>query len=574
MWYTIGMSDVSKAQGLFKPKGINVFYYRRRVPLDLVALVGKRELKQSLKTSDIKEAKSARNRLAAEWDDYFRRLRTASGVAIDRSPRRSAELSLLEIDSAIERYVETCSVQQERDLTQADWRDETEREDRIVETYRAIAHYENPGADATRMDIASLERMIFGDAGVRRSLTSAERERIEELLRRAMLEIERRALALLKNRFDIPAFDERFRASSGRIMALRDLSKQYLADYEKSRRVGPKRTSKVARDHAMILEFFGPEIAVKHIDRRQCREFRDMLGEFPAHASQHFAKDELSLAQILSEARKRGLKSLARNTQDTYLRSLKMLLEWAKQEGVISSNPSDGLEPKGERSAPNEARDPFTAAQLTAIFAAPLYTGCENDADGYAQPGTAKPRGTRFWIPLIGLFTGMRLNEICQLRPEDVRTAVVPHISVNDSEGKRVKNRQSRRHVPIHPELQRVGFLDFVSKQQARGLDKLFPDIKKSKHGYMSERMSRWFNEGFLPKLIAKGPKTTFHSFRHTMQDAMRDAGLSAADRGAICGWNEEKSAGANYGSGASVERLYKELERVIFRVDVSHLYA
>ena len=72
------------------------------------------------------------------------------------------------------------------------------------------------------------------------------------------------------------------------------------------------------------------------------------------------------------------------------------------------------------RSHTREDRYPFSDTQLNKIFGSPLYTGCLNDDAGYAAPGPNRPKGTRFWIPLIGLFQGMRLNEICQLKRTDI----------------------------------------------------------------------------------------------------------------------------------------------------------
>lgn len=65
-------------------------------------------------------------------------------------------------------------------------------------------------------------------------------------------------------------------------------------------------------------------------------------------------------------------------------------------------------------------RDPFAMDQLRKLFIAPLYTGCQNDRNGWAKPGNNVIRRARFWAPLIALFSGLRLNEICQLWSDDI----------------------------------------------------------------------------------------------------------------------------------------------------------
>lgn len=60
---------------------------------------------------------------------------------------------------------------------------------------------------------------------------------------------------------------------------------------------------------------------------------------------------------------------------------------------------------------------PMTTAKA---FDAPLYRGCMDDGASYAMPDRAVP-GVVYWIPLIALYTGMRLNEICQLDVADIQ---------------------------------------------------------------------------------------------------------------------------------------------------------
>lgn len=104
-----------------------------------------------------------------------------------------------------------------------------------------------------------------------------------------------------------------------------------------------------------------------------------------------------------------------------YMNKLSSLLNWAVREELIDRNPARGLRVADRRLA-REKRDPFTLPQLSAIFTAPLYTGCKDDGLGYAVVGPNRPRRGRFWIPLIALWSGMRQAEICQLLTADVRS--------------------------------------------------------------------------------------------------------------------------------------------------------
>ena len=76
-----------------------------------------------------------------------------------------------------------------------------------------------------------------------------------------------------------------------------------------------------------------------------------------------------------------------------------------------------------------------TLCSVNAIFHAPLYTGCKDDGRNYNKVGTNHPRRIRFWLPLIALFTGARINEICQLHTDDVQEKNgILFISINEED--------------------------------------------------------------------------------------------------------------------------------------------
>lgn len=72
----------------------------------------------------------------------------------------------------------------------------------------------------------------------------------------------------------------------------------------------------------------------------------------------------------------------------------------------------------------------------------------------------------QWWVPALALYTGARAQELGQFRTEDVEEVAgiwVLHIAARFL-GQRIKNRQSKRFVPIHPALLETGFLDYVAQ--------------------------------------------------------------------------------------------------------------
>jgi integrase len=265
---------------------------------------------------------------------------------------------------------------------------------------------------------------------------------------------------------------------------------------------------------------------------------------------------------------------LSKRTINQHIQRMGTLLRWAmaESEGKMVRNPAQGLGVGDGRTHTREDRHPFSTTQLSKIFHAPLYTGCLNDGAGYATPGPNRPKGTRFWVPLIGLFQGMRLNEICQLKIADIeRIDGVLCIRVQEGdEDQRVKTSASRRVVPVHPRLLALGFADYVA---ARGAPNawLFPDLKADSRGYRSDGFQKWFRR-FQDKVGTYTPKTTFHSFRHNWRDAARNARIPEEITEALGGWTRQKVS-SNYGSGASPKVLFEEISKIEFPgVDLSHL--
>jgi hypothetical protein len=92
-------------------------------------------------------------------------------------------------------------------------------------------------------------------------------------------------------------------------------------------------------------------------------------------------------------------------TVNLHLVLLSALFNWAENEGIISKNPARGLR-VADPVRKKDKRQPFSTEQLNRICNAPLYRGCVDDGAGYASSGKNHPRRGRFWVPLIGLFSG------------------------------------------------------------------------------------------------------------------------------------------------------------------------
>lgn len=226
---------------------------------------------------------------------------------------------------------------------------------------------------------------------------------------------------------------------------------------------------------------------------------------------------------------------LAPKTQHQRLTDVKTILKHAAQElEWIPKSPWVGIDIEYGVTSP---RKPWTPTQLSALFGLPLFTA-------YALPHLAKAGADAgYWIPLLALFTGARMGELCQLQATDIREEDgLWGIDINEDGGKSVKTSAAVRWVPIHSELKRLGLLEYTDAMHTAGHASLWPKLSlmegKPSHGF-----SAWFN-GTLLKTAKEVSLPDFHSFRHTVRTKMHKAGISERVQDAITGHEARGSEG------------------------------
>ncbi len=176
------------------------------------------------------------------------------------------------------------------------------------------------------------------------------------------------------------------------------------------------------------------------------------------------------------------------------------------------------------------------------------------------------------WLPLLALFTGARLEELGKLELKDVgREAGVDYLFIRGS----VKNVASRRKVPIHPELKRLGFTEYVEARRQAGDHFLFPDLK-SKRAQRTAGFSTWWGR-YLNSVGITDERKVFHSFRHTVKRQLRNARVDTALMNALQGHAVTDVAGLygrdEEGLGFALPVLAEAMEQLVYPgLDLSHL--
>lgn len=297
---------------------------------------------------------------------------------------------------------------------------------------------------------------------------------------------------------------------------------------------------------SLLVRVIGDQ-PINLITRKEAHQFRETALKLPPRIHQ------LSVAS-LEEAIAQAGTTISLTTFNNYVKNLTTFFVFAMREGYCDKNPFEGLRVKQRRKV-SEERSAFAEADLQALFDKARYA----PADG--------PKPNQYWLPLLGLYTGARLNELCQLRLDDV--VVVNGIDClhirQGSADQKIKTDSSERLVPIHSRLKTLGFLEYIGRLRNEGQVRVFPELTRhKKHGY-SAAPSKWFAR-VRAQLGFEGKKD-FHSFRHTLADHLKQKGVSEALVGGILGHQTGGITFSRYGKDFRPEVLAPVVEMIAWEV-------
>ena len=418
--------------------------------------------------------------------------------------KREWKFSLATADLAVaQRRLSTIAADVEREIKEA----EAGRRNPAVLAYRAVQDWKQESAqrpadpDAEEALDLHLSTLLEDDDGLGgKKLDKGQRTVIEALLRR----------------HDDDGADN---------PPLTILFERYYAE----RKLPPKTKSEWELVSRRFLESIGGDLPARAVTQAHVRNFKTAL---------------------LATTSKRTGNTMAPATVQKWLNALRSVLSWGKREGYLTANPAEGITVSAKVDR-EEGRQPYSAEDLQKLFSR---DACD------ARKG--RPADT--WLPFLAMYTGARLEELGQLRVSDVRVEEdVPFLAIEPGDGKRVKTRSSRRRIPIHPELVRLGLLTFVMSQREAGVERLFPELRATSYGSVTAAWSKFWGK-HARELGATDHRKTFHSFRHGFKDACRRAGLSEEVHDALTG-HANGSVGRGYGLGVPLGVLGEAVAKVSY---------
>lgn len=505
------------------------YYHRRRIPKDLLQADGKAEHLKSLKTSNYRTALErfhiADAKLQADW----RKLRQhrADFLAARHVEAATVLRELTEEDvSRIAQHVEAAALAGDEKRREHGTYDITEIED-YQRAYSDALPVMKAAVAVGDIDVLGpmLRQFLYlyryedhlGETDFRRLAIAYGRAVIrtnEKLLRRYDGE-------------DVPTPKTASREQHLLSEVINDYIDKYQADKFEAM------YKKVCAVLPMLLDVVGNK-PIHTLRQTDLNRFFEVVNRLPPRWKDVARQKKLSVLEVADL----GLGEMSPATfEGTYKAVVTPFLGAARtnwqDKGFPTTLTTERIRYTGSREEGAGHQRAFRPQELERLFMGPELAGYAKQPDELHM----------FWLPHLGLYTGARVNELCQLNPVvDIlkdETSGVWYLNITEqSEAaenvkKRVKTKSSRRKVPVHSQLIAMGFLAYVDALKKQGKKLLFPGFEPGK-GRAATEAEKWFRQ-FLRNtgLRDETPGARIvgmHAFRSTLLNRAANLGVVNAE--------------------------------------------
>lgn len=334
--------------------------------------------------------------------------------------------------------------------------------------------------------------------------------------------------------------------------------RELLAAYVKAKGTGDQTAEAMGGIVGRFIELHG-DLPLADITIAHLRDYAAAIENLPAVTSSKRLRGQ-KLPDLLRIAQAEGLTAVSVKTRAKHVAMLKALTAFAPVQGHLAADPWAAFKfiaPKGKHSA-KKPRAPFSGEQVLQVLAM----------------ASKHPVATiDHWAPLLAAYQGARREEIGQLTGADVfeEGGVWAMRITDEGEGQKVKNAASFRTVPLHSAVIAAGFHtfaagrpkeEFLFQEAARWGGKLSP-MRPDARGRLTESYGKRFSRQLREKLKITDKRLTFHSTRHTWEDTAEDADIPQTHRRDLAGRSKAGDSQAGYGDGPKLAALKKSLDKL-----------
>ncbi|MFC7552314.1 hypothetical protein ACFQU7_08745 [Pseudoroseomonas wenyumeiae] len=201
-------------------------------------------------------------------------------------------------------------------------------------------------------------------------------------------------------------------------------------------------TAQVRATFRLWLELIGDK-PVSDYTGADAGRFRELILRMPASHGKggHVnALDAIRAADLKEAKSGPPVRRVSMKTAKRHFSALSQLWEWLLPPERVAKNIFRGFSFPGTK-AKRTARDDWAAEDLIKVLTSDWY-------------GPDVPRDSaQWWLPVIAMYSGLRLEEAARLRPADVVTVSGVHAFLikGHPDGWTPKTEAGERYVPVHP---------------------------------------------------------------------------------------------------------------------------
>jgi integrase len=560
-----------------------MMWFHMRVPVFLACRIGKRAITRSLRTRDLETARIRLYGISMLVAGAVQEIRRNLAELSDADCRRILDAALTRGVALFERNLACSDPASDFNID----REIARQEGRLATLRAALRTNALSAVDASATELLADEGVEFDPASpeyrmfLRQRLameikrTEIEKRRLEGDYSDVLPEVQPAPVPALNSAGPSMGPPTTAGTTQGRTEGLREAFTTFRGEWSRA-----NRREKTLDQYRQSLEIF-----VSLFGNLRCCDLnfdhgvglKEKLFEIPADYRSHRKLRALPIPEIVERRLvTKGQLGLSIKTLNRHLGALCTFGKWLAKNRYLSiaANPFAGLFLPMD-SDPREERDKHDLSDLRRMFLSPVWVGCQSRGRR-AQPGPYIFKDAKFFVPLLGLYGGLRLEEACQLLRTDikcndgiwyvdVRAEKAPRRSDRRNGRKQLKNKNSARLVPIHPILLDLGFIEHVQSGSALVV---FPELSRAnKYQRAGAGFTQWFGR-YRRDVGCRERFKDFHSLRHTFISAAMDEGVDRFIVEALDGHSPTGETRKRYHKGYPLRVLYEAVCNVGFGIE------
>ncbi|WP_239805684.1 hypothetical protein [Croceicoccus hydrothermalis] len=254
-------------------------------------------------------------------------------------------------------------------------------------------------------------------------------------------------------------------------------------------------TIKQVRTAIAMFDFAsGNNVEIENITQESVVKFKALCRTLPNRWGRTTAEREQGFPASLARAKEMPASEvgISQKTMNKHLTWIAKVIEFGASAEGGGHRTAEALDFKSARATltknggrkakrKRDLRANWTPQEVRHILSAPVWSGSAG-LDDRLNAGDEIFHDAWYYLPIMLPLYGGRSSELAGLRLADVHEDdPIPYMQIDYSEDRDLKNVQSIRKLPIHPELIRLGFIDYVQAMRGLGHTYLFPEMKAPK---------------------------------------------------------------------------------------------